>query len=249
MTVNIAIGQVAVPSQNNTGSTLCSSDATDQVTLTAANGTNPRIDVVTCHPRGNDLDGGGNNDFIFDFVTGTPAASPTVPATPAGQVALAQILVPAQSASISAGNITDVRPGGLSVPATGPGSAPRGYVGDTTGPASQTDVTTNVVVVSLSAPVIAGRRYRFSGFAQGTQLASGTSVQAYAVDDQSGPSFYCFYNTSVTVANSVMIGSCVGWFVATSTRTATISLRAVSSSALRFPAGFSRLLLEDIGSS
>jgi hypothetical protein len=117
MTVNIAIGQVAVPSQNNTGSTLCSSDATDQVTLTAANGTNPRIDVVTCHPRGNDLDGGGNNDFIFDFVTGTPAASPTVPATPAGQVALAQILVPAQSASISGGNITDVRPGGLAIPA------------------------------------------------------------------------------------------------------------------------------------
>jgi hypothetical protein len=109
MTLQIAAGQVAVPSQNNTGTTLCTSDAAEQVTLTAS-AAQPRIDLITCHPRGTDLDGGTNNDFIFDFVTGTPGATPAVPATPAGQVALAQIAVAAGAASINAANITDVRP-------------------------------------------------------------------------------------------------------------------------------------------
>jgi hypothetical protein len=110
MTVNVAAGQVAVPSQNNTGSTLCSSDAVEQVTLTAApaSGSN-RYDLVVCHPRGNDLDGGANNDFVFEVVTGTAAASPSPPPVPAGQAALAQIYVPGGSASVTAGNITDRR--------------------------------------------------------------------------------------------------------------------------------------------
>jgi hypothetical protein len=114
MTVNVAAGQVAVPTQNSTGSSLCSSDAVEQVTLAAApgSGTN-RYDLVVCQPRGNDLDGGTNNDFVFTTVTGVAAATPTVPAVPAGQVALAQIYVPGGSAAVAAGNITDVRPHGL----------------------------------------------------------------------------------------------------------------------------------------
>jgi hypothetical protein len=116
MTVNIAAGYCSVPSQNATGSTVCYSDAVEQVTLTAApaSGTN-RIDLITCHPRANDLDGGANNDFIFDYVTGTVAASPVAPAVPAGQLALAQIYVPGASASIAAANVTDVRPGALAL--------------------------------------------------------------------------------------------------------------------------------------
>ncbi|HEY2302999.1 MAG TPA: hypothetical protein VGH66_13965 [Acidimicrobiales bacterium] len=139
MTLNVAAGQVAVPSPNNTGSTLCTSDAVATVTLTAASGSNPRIDLVTCHPRGADLDGGTNNDFIFDFITGTPAASPAVPATPAGQVALAQIYVGTGVTSIVAGNITDVRPGflGISNPQTVQRYQFRGYrAAALTGPAT-----------------------------------------------------------------------------------------------------------------
>src|SRR5690606_13595962 len=40
---------------------------------------------------------------------GTPASSPTVPATPSGTLALAQVLVPSKASSISSGNITDIR--------------------------------------------------------------------------------------------------------------------------------------------
>lgn len=110
MVVNVAPGQVAVPAANNTGAVLCSSDAVEAVTLAAAPGAGTnRYDLVVCQARGNDLDGGANNDFLFTNVTGTAAASPTVPAVPNNAVALAQIYVPGGSASVTAGNITDVR--------------------------------------------------------------------------------------------------------------------------------------------
>jgi hypothetical protein len=160
MTVTVAPGQVAVPTQNNTGTTLCSSDATEAVTLTAApsSGTN-RIDVITCHPRGNDLDGGANNDFIFDFVTGTAAATPTVPATPAGQVALAQIYVPGGSAAVTAGNITDVRPGGLAIASSvAPTSAPRGTLAQAMQTSSSPTTTTSVTWFSAPAVTVDGTR-------------------------------------------------------------------------------------------
>jgi hypothetical protein len=116
MVLNVASGRVAVPTQNNTGSTLCSSDAVEQVTIPAAppSGQN-RYDLVICRPRGNDLDGGTNNDFIFDVVAGTPAATPTIPATPAGTVVLAQVYVPGGSAAVTQANIADVRPGAMSI--------------------------------------------------------------------------------------------------------------------------------------
>ncbi|HEY2300330.1 MAG TPA: hypothetical protein VGH66_00475 [Acidimicrobiales bacterium] len=116
MTVNVGAGQAAVPTQNSTGSTLCVSDNVEQVTLAAAPASgNNRYDLIICQPRGNDLDGGSNNDFIFTSVTGTAAASPTVPPTPPGALVLAQIYVAGGSASVVAGNITDVRPFGLPV--------------------------------------------------------------------------------------------------------------------------------------
>lgn len=119
MTVNVAAGRVAIPTNNNTGTGLCTSDATEQVTLAAAPGSGSnRIDLVVAQLRGNDIDGGANNDFIYTNVTGTAAATPTVPATPANAVALAQVYVAGGSASVTAGNITDVRPGNLAVPPT-----------------------------------------------------------------------------------------------------------------------------------
>src|SRR5215469_13914055 len=110
MTVNIATGQAAVPTSNNTGTVLCSSDGVEQVVLAAApaSGTS-RIDIVTIQPRGADLDGGSFNDFIFSSITGAAAATPSAPPIPAGQAGLAQILIPGGSAAITPGNITDIR--------------------------------------------------------------------------------------------------------------------------------------------
>jgi hypothetical protein len=110
MTVNVAAGQVAVPTANATGTLICTSDAVEPVALAAAPGANSRIDLVVCQARGNDLDGGANNDFIFAAVTGTVAATPVAPAVPANAVALAQIAVGTGVAAIVAGNIADMRP-------------------------------------------------------------------------------------------------------------------------------------------
>jgi hypothetical protein len=121
-TVNVAVGNAAVPTPNNTGSSLCVSDAVEQVALPAAPaaGLN-RIDVVIVRPRGTDLDGGVNNDWIFDYVTGAEAATAVVPATPAGTAALANVTRPGGQAAIVAGNIADVRPAaGLSTPTPPP---------------------------------------------------------------------------------------------------------------------------------
>jgi hypothetical protein len=110
MTVNIAAGQAIIPSSNNTGSVLCSSDAVEQVTLPTAPGAGlNRWDLIVCQARGNDLDGGANNDFIFNYVQGTAAASPTEPATPANATALAAIYITGGSAAVVAANINSRR--------------------------------------------------------------------------------------------------------------------------------------------
>jgi hypothetical protein len=112
LTLSVAPGAAAVPTPNNTGSTLCTSDFTELVGPLAAapaSGTN-RIDLIIVRPRANDIDGGTNNDWIFDFVTGVPAASPVAPAAPSGTLAIAQIAVAGGTAAIVAANITNLRP-------------------------------------------------------------------------------------------------------------------------------------------
>lgn len=166
MTVNIAAGQVAVPTSNGTGSLLCSSDAVEQVTLAAApgSGTN-RIDLVVCQARGNDVDGGSNNDFLFAAVTGTPAASPAAPAVPANAVALARILVPGGSAAITPANITMVAAGplGAGAPALPPplaaGAAIQSYT-DATGQVWVAKGGVNGGAWRLARDVLHSRAYR-----------------------------------------------------------------------------------------
>lgn len=110
MTVNIAAGQALIPTANNTGSVLCSSDATEQVTLPTAPGAGlNRIDMIICQARGNDLDGGSNNDFIFTYVQGTAAASPVEPAVPSYATPLATVSVAGGSAAVTNANINSRR--------------------------------------------------------------------------------------------------------------------------------------------
>lgn len=116
MSVTVAAGTAAIPAANGTGSVLCTSDANETVTLdpAPASGTN-RIDLVICQARGNDLDNGTNNDFVFTFAKGTAVATPVAPAVPAGALALASVYVAGGSAAVTQANITDIRPFGLPV--------------------------------------------------------------------------------------------------------------------------------------
>lgn len=70
------------------------------VTITTADGTNPRIDVVVAD----------NATGAITAVAGTAAAVPVVPATPAGKTALARVAVAAAATGLANAVITDVRP-------------------------------------------------------------------------------------------------------------------------------------------
>ena len=254
MTLNVAALTAAVPSPNSSGSTLCYSDATEQVTLPAApaSGSN-RIDLVTVHPRGNDLDGGVNNDWIVDSVQGAVAASPAVPATPAGQLALAQIYIPGGSAAVTAGNITDVRPGGLAVPPlSGVGSPPRGWVASVVGPASQINAgATQTTVLQLTAPLVAGRRYRVTVQVLASQ--QGASGQPQSIfNDSTGyiPAGIIrpFWIGATIVATMAAPGNGVWTFVATNTANDTFTLTAASNAGTcQVGANAAQISLEDIG--
>jgi hypothetical protein len=110
MSVRVASGWAAIVGniQANQGVYTTYNDATAVATITAADLTNPRIDLVCVTVR-DAFYSGANNDVIINVVAGTPASSPTVPATPANSIALATVAVAANASTIVTANITDVR--------------------------------------------------------------------------------------------------------------------------------------------
>lgn len=78
------------------------------LTISASNPTNPRIDLVVAQVQDAAYSGSSNN-WQLAVVTGTAAASPTIPTLPASCVPLALVWVPANAANIVAADILDVR--------------------------------------------------------------------------------------------------------------------------------------------
>lgn len=70
------------------------------ITMTAADGTNPRIDIIQVH----------TTTGVATKVDGTAAASPVAPAASASNVAIARVSVPATDTAITSDQITDVAP-------------------------------------------------------------------------------------------------------------------------------------------
>jgi hypothetical protein len=110
MSVRVASGWAAIlgTTQANMGAYVIFNDAIDTLTVTTADPTNPRIDRVVATVR-DAYYSGAFNDVIFQVVAGTPAGSPTAPATPANSISLATIAVAAGATSITTANITDTR--------------------------------------------------------------------------------------------------------------------------------------------
>ena len=110
MSVLVASGWAAIvgTTQANMGTYMAYNDATDTLAIATADPTNPRIDrvVVTVNDA---YYSGATNNVVLSVLTGTPAGSPTAPATPANSISLATIAVAAAALSIGSGNITDTR--------------------------------------------------------------------------------------------------------------------------------------------
>ena len=72
--------------------------AVASLAVTAADATNPRIDIVYLSSAG-----------VVSYLAGTAAATPAAPATPAGGLLLVEISVAANQTTVVTGNITDKR--------------------------------------------------------------------------------------------------------------------------------------------
>jgi hypothetical protein len=110
MSVNVASGHIYVPGTESgkQGVYSCLNDATLNVTIAAADPSQPRIDIIVAQIR-DAFYSGASNDFRIVAVTGTPAGSPSAPATPANSLVIATIAVAAGVTSIVNANITDNR--------------------------------------------------------------------------------------------------------------------------------------------
>lgn len=92
------------------GTFICRHDNTHQdLAIAAADATNPRIDIVVLRVYDNTFDSSGNDYADLEVITGTPAGSPSAPATPSTAIKLATVAVAALAATIVGGNITDDR--------------------------------------------------------------------------------------------------------------------------------------------
>lgn len=233
MTVNVAAGQTAVPTANGTGTVLCSSDTTEVVTIGTAPGAGSnRIDRVVVRPRATDIGSTAEADFILDVIAGAVAASPVAPAVPNGTVSLAQVYVTGGSASLSAAAITDERPGNLAIPVTPPTSAPRGWIGTATGPATLINAgATATNIVQLTVQLVAGRRYRaFAYILASQQAAVGNPMSTFIDSGGYLPSGVVRPFWAVAWPTAVAISGYGSWtFVATATANDTFTVTASSS--------------------
>jgi hypothetical protein len=110
MNVSIPPGTAAVALAAPNLTELCRWDAAEVVTLAAAPASGQsRIDLVVLQVRDAAIDGGANNDFVFQVVTGTPGVTPAAPAVPANAYAVAQVTVPGAVANLNTATVADVR--------------------------------------------------------------------------------------------------------------------------------------------
>jgi hypothetical protein len=95
--LGVSAGEIRVRS---TGAVVAVAANNAVVTLTAADATNGRLDLVVAD----------TTSGVVTAVAGTPAATPVLPSTPAGKVALARVTVAANATGIANAAITDIRP-------------------------------------------------------------------------------------------------------------------------------------------
>lgn len=221
MSVDVAAGRAVVRSTEASsiaaGAYTFLNDATVNLVVSAADPTNPRIDLVIAQVRDSNYSG-ASTDARLTVVTGTPAASPVVPAVPDSCVVLAQVAVAAAVGSITNAVITDKRTraytlGGLAA-----------YAGSTLRPSGASlyegllalDTTLNRLEIgndtpalsSLIAPAYGALTTWTPNLVQGVAV---TFTNNYTKVIRIGRLVICSFNLSVTSAgtagNAISIGT------------------------------------------
>jgi hypothetical protein len=104
--VNAGFCVIANSSSNLQGAYRMGSMQSNGLTVSTADPTNPRIDLV-CATVSDPGTAAGFSEI--QIIAGTPAVSPVAPSLPANSLSLATISVPATTVSITSGLITDTR--------------------------------------------------------------------------------------------------------------------------------------------
>jgi len=107
MSVDISAGRAWIKGTESTfqGTYFVESRAAENVAVTAADATNPRIDLVVAKVE-DSVESGAVDAWSLVVVAGTPAGSPVAPAQPASSLLLATVAVAALASSIVDANIT-----------------------------------------------------------------------------------------------------------------------------------------------
>lgn len=110
MSVNVAAGGCFIRGTQSASQGVYHvfNDATVNLSISTANATNPRRDLIVMQVRDSGY-AGANDDARLLVVTGTPASSPADPTVPADCLVLARVAVAANATTIVSGNITDLR--------------------------------------------------------------------------------------------------------------------------------------------
>lgn len=107
--IPVGVGVIYGDDQADQGAYLVTCTVLENVVIAAAPGSNSRRDLV--YWRINDPNAGGpaGSNSAFGVVTGTAAASPTLPALPTSAIPLAEVLVTAGDVTVVTAKITTLR--------------------------------------------------------------------------------------------------------------------------------------------
>lgn len=186
MSVDVAAGMAFVKGDDNANQGFYHvwNDDVKNLTITAADGTNPRRDLIVARVK-DAYYSGATNAFSLEVITGTPAGSPSDPTIPNNALVLARVAVAAGATSITNANITDLRE--RVVLNNKSWDTAWGIVGSAAKATDQSGITTVTDVTSLSVTFTAvpGRRYRTHLYLPVVTQASATGFASPTITDGS----------------------------------------------------------------
>lgn len=213
-----------VISRTGQGPYLCTAEGTSTYNLDAADGSNPRYDLLYARLYDQAIgdSGAGPHGPRFEHINGTPAGSPVVPTLPSdGAAPIAAILRPAGNNNVTSANITDLRKatgliGGVRTMLPGDALADVGnLVGEFRARATPSSLT------ALGAPPILVDQWGADALWHGTQdITIGPLTQAASGSLATGGNGVAVISVTIPdpgYSYRIVAGGSVGWAVIAAT--------------------------------